>query len=431
MKLKNDLKNRLGKRISSYSYADQINESPFELNEESLKSFTLEGRNEILYSQAEKRRILQYKPSFLDKVANRIIPIKPKRTNGEFELDSVVKESEIVHKFNHDINAIEDLFNYYNSENNEIICRSFLLTAFRNTHKFPNEVVEFLEWTSENSSIELVEWSNLFLNEIVSNLPEKMTLLSEPISERDFVYSPELEFDVTMPLIFSGTAYTKIGMLTKSVQIPPLMFESVIGKAMALVRDDTFEQKMILQKTMYGIHPDGSPHYEIFPFLGTTEQIESNIHKHNYRTEVNRPYYSSGMTEYVGQRDHVIRDVKLSFERVGMTTTPEKYRVDGKKLVETVRGTFFGLGDINLNKLINNGFKLDNGNFQLTPKDNPLTKKPSNTVFRGIFYGKLIDYNNDNKLDVNTIPVNCDKDGNLDYSGDRTFKNDPFRPEDW
>jgi hypothetical protein len=430
MKLSNNIKNRITSRSLSYSFADQINLESIELDESSLKSFSSEGQSQIDLSQKEKDKLLKYKPNFVDKIANTL-KITPKKTNGDYDINAVLNEMNHLKRIHKNIIGLEDTFNLYKSEVNDNLKRSLLLEIFRATNKYPQEIIEFLEWSSENSTVELQEWSNLFLQEIASNATNNIKLLSEPVSNRDFIYHPNLEFDVTMPLMFSGIAYTKIGFITKSIPIPPLVFESIIGKAMALVRDDTFEEKMVLQKTMYGIHPDGSTHYEIFPFLGTTQTLDDNVYKHNYRTEVSRPFYPSGMTEYVGQGEHVIRGVKLSFDRVGMTTTPEKYKVDGKRLVETVRGTFFGFGDINLANAILKGFKIDNGNFQLTPKNNPYTNKPANTVFKGIFYGKLIDHNNDNKLDVNTIPINCDKDGKLDYLGDKTYQKDPFRPDDW
>ncbi|MBI2969097.1 MAG: hypothetical protein HYY40_14955 [Bacteroidetes bacterium] len=431
MKLSDNIKNSITKRGISYSFADQINSEDIELGEGVLKSFSIEGQSQIELSQKEKTKLLKYKPNFIDKIANNIFNITPKRTNGEYDIKGVVNEISRIKNIHQNIKGLEDSFNFYKSETNEKLKQSILLEIFRATNKYPNEVIEFLEWSSENSSIELQEWSNLFLQEVSSNATNNTKLLSEPVSNREFVYQPNLEFDVTMPLMFSGIAYTKVGFITKSIPIPPLVFESIIGKAMALVRDDSFEERMVLQKSMYGIHPDGSPHYEIFPFLGTTQILDKNVYKHNYRTEVSRPFYPSGMTEYVGEGEHVIRGVKLSFDRVGMTTTPEKYKIDGKRLVETVRGTFFGYGDINLTKAISNGFKINNGNFQLTPRNNPFTNKSANTIFKGIFYGKLIDFNNDNKLDVNTIPINCDKEGKLDYLGDKTYQKDPFRPDDW
>lgn len=431
MKLNNELRNKIRKRQNSYSYADILNEETLDLDEGLVSSFSQLGQEQIQLAQNDKREINKYRPSLIDKIANGFFSIDAKRTNGDYFLSAVKNETRLIKNLQRSKRFIAEVFDSYKNETSERLKLSLIIAAFRQAHKFPDEILEFLEWASENSSIELREWSNMLIQELASSATSDLKLLSEPVSERDFEYDPNGEFDVTMPLVFSGVAYAKIGFVTKSIPIPPLMFESIIGKAMALVRDESFENRMVLQKTMYGIHPDGSPHYEIFPFLGSTAKLEENVYKHNYRTEVSRPYYTSGVTEHVGHGDHVIKGVTLSFDRVGMTTTPEKYRTNNKRLVETVRGTFFGYGNVNINSVIRNGFKLDNGEFQLTPKINPYTNKESNTLFKGIFYGKVTDNNGDNKLDVNTIPVNCDRQGNLDYFGDKSLSKEKYRPEDW
>lgn len=431
MKIDAGIKNQISKRFESYSIADQIDSKTSELELDTTGLFSPEGEKEISLAFNDRLEIDKYTPNLIDKVINNIIPVKPKKTDGEFTLSMVGEEKRLIENIPKNKQFITELFDLYKAEENETLKRSLLLACLQNTHLYPNEAMEFFEWTSENSSIELNEWSNLFIQEIISNLPEKSGILAQPVSERDFVYEPDREFDVTMPLMFSGVAYTDLGFAKKTLPIPPLMFQSLIGKAMALVRDETFSDRIVLEKEMYDIHPDGSPHYEIFPFIGKTEELDSRVFKHNYRTEVKRPFYTSGMTELVGQGNHVIKGVQLSFARAAVTTTPEKYSVDDKRLVETVRGTFFGYGDISATGLVKNGFKMKNGGFQLTPKKNPRTDKDANTLFKGVFYGKLIDRDNDNKLDVNTIPVHCNKDGRLDYHGDGSYSKDTYRPDDW
>jgi hypothetical protein len=308
---------------------------------------------------------------------------------------------------------------------------SAMLAMHHSAHKNPQQAIGFFEELSNGSDVEIAEWARMLLLELIATATNDPSRLEEPVSNRDFVYLENKPFDLTMPLLFSGVAYTKMGGVTKKTILSPLWFERVLGEAMVCLRMDSYTTNIVLEKKVSGLHPDGTPHYELFPFAGNTEGRSDKVYLHRYWANLARPYYSSGKTELVGQGDHVINGVQMSFARVAETTAPERYWREGKPLAETVRGQFFGYGHIEPKMLLESRFTMGPGSFQLTPKLHPITGKESNTRFFGTFYGKLDDYDQDGKLDMNTRPTHCTIDGQLDYLGDGTLAKDPHRPNDW
>lgn len=308
---------------------------------------------------------------------------------------------------------------------------SAMLAMHHVSHRSPGQVIGFFEELSEGGDVEIAEWAKMLLLEIVATATNDPTRLEEPVSSRDFVYVENKPFDLTMPLLFSGVAHTTIGGVTKKTVLSPLWFENVLGEAMVCLKMDTYRTNIVLEKKVAGLHPDGTPHYELFPFAGGTEERSERVFLHRYWANLERPYYSSGRTELVGHGDHVVNGVQMSFARVAETTAPQRYWRDGKPLAETVRGQFFGYGHIEPKTLLRNRFTMGPGNFQLTPKFHPISGAESNTRFYGTFYGKLDDFDQDGKLDMNTRPSHCTIDGTLDYLGDGSLARDPIRPNDW
>jgi hypothetical protein len=156
------------------------------------------------------------------------------------------------------------------------------------------------------------------------------------------------------------------------------------------------------------------------------------VYKHNYWASLHRPFYTSGRTEVVLDNRPVLQRVAMSFCRVAVTATPERYGTVGQRPVpESVRGIFFGYGHVEPQILVKNRLSLRAGEFQLSSRHNPQTGELANTYFHGTFFGKLQDLRGDGRLDVNTVPVHCDTAGRLDYSGDGSYAKDPARPDDW
>jgi hypothetical protein len=308
---------------------------------------------------------------------------------------------------------------------------SGIIALHKLAHLSPQPVRQFLVELDKNAEVEIAEWARLFIRDIEASTNGDFASLAQPVSDRDFVYDPDATFDATMPLIFHCDAYTKIGPTTWHTVVSPTWFRTIFGDAMALIREETYESNLILEKSVPGLHEDGSLHYEHFPFTGETQILAPNIYKHNYWANLHRPFYTSGRTESVSPANPVIRSVPMSFFRMAVTSAPERYRVNGKPLPESVRGMFFGYGHIEPSVLIGNKLDLKAGDFQLTPKQNPETGAPANTMFCGTFFGKVRDVDGDGKLDFNTIPTHCNTEGRLDYGGDGQMAPDPVCPKDW
>ena len=421
----------LTRRNIPYARADLLKASkaPLKFKVDSIGGYAEKVKNEIQIGLNDLAKIQSYEEKRF-KFAPRLKVKVEKKNNIEESL--INKDIYVWNKIDkNSFRNFDKIIKRIKQEGNTKFLISSMLALHRSSHKDPKKVIDFFENMSESSNIELAEWAKLFLVEMLSSLPSRKNIINENISERDFTYEPNNAFDITMPLIFSGYAYCKIFGTRLKIVITPMLFEKIFGKAMACVKQDSFYTKLIIEKKVEHLHPDGTPHYEIFPFSGHTEKITKNVFLHNYWANLSRPYYTSGKTELVRGGEHVIKDVKFSFSRVAETIAPDKYWFNKKPLVETVRGTFFGYGHINLKILLKNRFHMTSGQFQLTPKINPDTKKKSNIFFYGVFYGKLSDINNDKKLDINTIPVHCTPEGELDYYGDGSLSRDPYRPNDW
>jgi hypothetical protein len=308
---------------------------------------------------------------------------------------------------------------------------SALLAVQKLSALAPKKALCFFKELERHFDVEISEWACLLANELNACMEGDYDILKNPVSERPFVHRGSQRFDVTLPLIFQCNAYTKIGPSTFPTMISPRWFSSIFGKAMACVRQDTFCNRLVLEKCVQGLHPDGSAHYEHFPFSGSTHKVSRHLNLHNYWAQLYRPFYTSGRTEVVSDNFPVVRNVAMTFARIAYTITPERYQMPSGPLPESVRGVFFGYGHIRPKVLLKRKTKIDAGEFQLSSKVNPSTGRAANTRFYGTFFGKISDLDGDGQLDFNSIPVHCDHLGNLDYDGNGSMRPDPISPEDW
>ncbi len=284
---------------------------------------------------------------------------------------------------------------------------------------------------SDTSRVNLAEWAALHKAELLACGTGDLEALQDPVCHRPAVHLDGKVFDLTMPLIFQCYACTTIAGVSHQLTISPTWFKSIFGDAMACIRHETFQSRIVLEKNVCGLHADGSPHFEHFPFSGTTTQLSSSLYLHNYWSQIFRPFYTSGRAEQVRGEDDVIRNVPMTFSRVAVTAAYDKYAVDGVPMPESVRGIFFGYGHIPPRTLLLQGLKLRAGDFQISSRLNPENGKAANTYFYGTFFGKLTDTNSSGQLLLNGRDVHCDSAGRLDYSGCGHMDKDPVRPADW
>ena len=297
----------------------------------------------------------------------------------------------------------------------------------------PESAAAFEDLLGDSSlGIDVREWASMLHRECTAgSAPAALERYGEPVSERDYVHLDDRTFDLTMPLLFQGQAVTRVGPATVRADISPTRFSRVFGDAMACIRSETFESNLVLEKCVPDMHADGSPHYEHFPFSGTSHELAPGAWHHNYWANIHRPFYTSGKVEQVSPRSPVIRSVPMTFCRVAVTSVPDKYVAAGRPLPESVRGIFFGFGQVSVRAAIAKRMSLDPGDFQICSRLNPATGREANTYFFGTFFGKLSDTDEHGRLVLNQRPTHCTPEGRLDYFGDGTLAPDPVRPEDW
>jgi hypothetical protein len=330
------------------------------------------------------------------------------------------------------------------SDNVNIVIRSFetaqthhaelsaLLALRKLVHHDYARATAFLQSVADDQTrYDMAEWAALALQEIEYDGGSGPHRLGEAVARRPWTRNPNHLFDVTMPLHFECVAVTRIASATVRTVISPQWFSQIFGNAMALVRGTSFQNEIILEKQVAGLHPDGSMHYEHFPFKGETQALGGNLHLHNYWSEIRRPFYTSGTAEVVDDKHPVLVDVPMTFFRMAITSAPAAYRVDDQPIPESVRGIFFGFGHVEPRVLLARGGKIGVGDFQISSSLNPATGEPANTSYYGTFYGKLTDEDADGRLVTNGRDVHCDVEGRLDYHGDGTHAPDPVRPGDW
>lgn len=308
------------------------------------------------------------------------------------------------------------------------------LLALRKVFQYsPEKVLGFLAEISSDSegNVDLREWAQLSMREFARFMPDGSERLAEPVCERRHVHYDNKAFDVTMPLKFECNACTRFAGRIVKTRISPAWFSQIFGNAMALVKAETFHNRLILEKAVTGLHSDNSIHYEHFPFSGQTAVVGPRCYRHNYWAQVFRPFYASGRVERVDSRNPVVIRVPMTFFRLACTLAPAKYELQGRPLPESVRGVFFGYGHISPRTLLTRGKYLRPGDFQISSRINPVSGKPANTYYYGTFYGKLGDTDSRGQLELNGRPVHCSVEGQLDYRGDGCFSKDPVRPDDW
>lgn len=283
----------------------------------------------------------------------------------------------------------------------------------------------------DRSDIDSAEWAEISLRELAFDGPGGREKLGTPSSDREAVTLDSKTFNLTMPLHFECRAVTTLANASVRTVISPYWFSQVFGNAMALINAESFSDGLVLEKQVEGLHKDGSMHFEHFPFGGETTDLGSNLHLHNYWAELARPFYSSGTAEVVDDAHPVSTGVPMTFFRMAMTSTPDKYAIPAGPIPESVRGIFFGFGHIKPETLMARAGRIGVGDFQIAPATNPVTDRPSNTVYYGTFWGKLTDTDDAGRLVTNKRDVHCDAKGRLDYNGDGQYAPDPIRPNDW
>jgi len=312
-----------------------------------------------------------------------------------------------------------------------------------------------LESAVGDPHVDVRDWAKLFLRETVG--------ADLAMEHRQAAYTTAGDFDQTLPLQIAGFALVVVpGMGARRASLSPLWFEQIMGRVLACTNLDTIASDLVIEKNLCGYHPDGSDHYEIFPFSGVSWNSGETM-QHRYESCTLRPFYTSGKVE--DRSREVFDNVPVILNR-GAETTPSKLEVlratdlreirvlpqqpllqpgripatlekpipttdlrgikllDGR-VVTSVRGQFFGWAHTSLEHFTRTG-RVDAGTVQLANPLDPRTAPYVNTYLCGTFRGKLSDWDGDGVADLNLIPCHGTADGKLDYTLDGTHAPDPF-----
>jgi hypothetical protein len=312
---------------------------------------------------------------------------------------------------------------YFNAENDARV-RANLLWLARKV--VPSEAVGLLEHALEDTNPEVRDWARLHLSEIRGESFE---------SEYEYgTYVVGRAFDQTLPLEIAGFAVMPFGERELRVVLSPLWFAHIQGRVMACTRDETFMSRLTIEKRYAGLHPDGSDHYEIYPFVGKSWHSSELDVEHRYVTKTRRPFYFSGRVE---ENPGHAKELDMIAARVAQTTgrllqvynheagaEVQGHSVE-RRVVSHVKGQYFGWAHASLTHYVEHGDILP-GTVQLISPTDPELFPLVNCYICGTFRGKLADHNGDGLLDVNEVICHGSEDGKLDYRGDGAFAADPF-----
>lgn len=241
-------------------------------------------------------------------------------------------------------------------------------------------------------------------------------------------------FDQTVPLMISGEVIVTSEIGPTRARLSPLWFDSILGKVTACTNADTIHSNLVIEKALYGLHEDGSCHYEVFPFRGTSVEYSGSMMEHTYQSETIRPFYPSGIVE-----EGPSIGIPVTLARVAITSLAdpftdwtlhgeeraEKLRNHEHPFVESVRGRFAGWAASNMEAIEEEG-KVRAGHVQLSSTCHEVAGPMTNTKVFGIFRGKPVDVSGNGRIGINTYKAHGDASGKMDYAADGTMAPDPY-----
>jgi hypothetical protein len=239
-------------------------------------------------------------------------------------------------------------------------------------------------------------------------------------------------FDQTVPLMISGQVIVDSEVGPTRARLSPLWFDAILGKVTACTNADTIHTSLVIEKALKGLHKDGSTHYEVFPFRGTSVEYANGFMEHTYLSQTIRPFYPSGVVEH---GPSIL--IPVSLARVAMTNIADigdwtlhgeeraaKLRQHERPFVVSVRGRFSGWAASNMPRIDEEGVKA--GLVQLSDTCHEIAGPMTNTKVFGIFRGKPADINGNGRISINGYKAHGDAAGRMDYFADGTMSPDPL-----
>ena len=237
---------------------------------------------------------------------------------------------------------------------------------------------------------------------------------------REFKHHEGRTFDQTIYLHITCNIYIKLGPspdMWGHILMSPQMLKKVFGQALACNNMETRDDEVVVAKTLSGLNPDGSRHFESFLFRGFTELTSPLQGNFYFETQTKRPIFLSGKAN--DPSEGVVEDVTVPFAREGQWFLNDDIRVKGRKAIEYVRGLFRGWSYVNLERIENSGGDFFfPGNSILSTLHHPVVGPKTNGFVNGRFKGKVVDWDGDGIIDLNYLPAHATTKGEVDSNLD-------------
>lgn len=255
------------------------------------------------------------------------------------------------------------------------------------------------------------EWARLFSSELQFGVPE--------FDGRGFTRDASRTFDETILLNIHCDVYVALdetGRNWGKISLSPQGLARSYGQAHACPNVDTRNEKLIISKTLSGLHEDGSPHTENFVFRGLTNHADEGRGSFYFESRGLRPVFLSGRADddSMGHRNEMV-----AAKRSGEWTLDPALQIKGKPGIRYVRGRVHTWGYLNFDTMSGSSLEevLFPGNSILGTLDTP-TGPLANAFIVGTFKGKLVDWDGDGKIDVNSLDIYSTVDGDVDSDQD-------------
>jgi hypothetical protein len=268
-------------------------------------------------------------------------------------------------------------------------------------------VLEILRKSLKDHDPDVAEWALLFASELETG---KATF-----DGRSAKFYEGRTFDEVLYLNITVDVYVKLdpaGRHWGSLTLSPRGLARSYGQAHACPNIDTRDHTLIISKVNSLLHEDGTPHVENFPFHGLTSKADANTGSFRFEANVNRPVFLSGKADDMSAG---VVPTLVTVPRFGQWTLDPKLQVKGESAIRYVRGRVHTWAYVDIDRMQVSAMEevLFPGNSILgSPHgtDVPL----ANAYVTGTFKGKLVDWDGDGKVDVNSIDIYASRNGAID-----------------
>ncbi|WBB96100.1 MULTISPECIES: HEAT repeat domain-containing protein [unclassified Solwaraspora] len=273
------------------------------------------------------------------------------------------------------------------------------------------DALRVLDRHANDDDPDVGEWARLFGSELRTGLPS--------FDNRSFTYDSSRTFDETILLNIHCDVYVALdesGRNWGKITLSPQGLARSYGQAHACPNVDTRNQKLIISKTLDGLHEDGSPHTENFVFRGLTNHANAGRGSFYFESRGLRPVFLSGRADddSLGHRNEMV-----AAKRSGEWTLDPNMLIKGEPAIRYVRGRVHTWGYLNFDTMRGSSLEdvLFPGNSILGTLDTP-SGPLANAFIVGTFKGKLVDWNGDGAIDANSLDIYSTRDGDVDSDQD-------------